>query len=101
MLAMMLRSLSVTQHTHSNCSYYRILAAWGYHRQGYCQAGFAAAATKVCDLREDCAGQYKTFLIICLLYKSSSRDHFEKYFTKQSHFTGSWPATDGIKSKCL
>ena len=24
-----------------------LTAAWGYHRQGYCQAGFSAAATKV------------------------------------------------------
>jgi hypothetical protein len=31
-----------------NNRYYILLsAAWGYHRQGYCQAGFSAAATKV------------------------------------------------------
>ena len=28
-------------------SYDKFSAAWGYHRQGYCQAGFSAAATKV------------------------------------------------------
>ena len=34
-------------HTYHEISSLLLTAAWGYHRQGYCQAGFSAAATKV------------------------------------------------------
>ena len=104
---MMFRSLlfavrHTTQHTHLNCSHYRILAAWGYHRQGYCQAGFAAAATKVCDLmvsdgRLCCAilNIVDNLFIIQMIH----RGPLWKYFNKLKHFlTGQGQE---IKTKCL
>ena len=36
-------------------------AAWGYHRQGYCQAGFAAAATKV-EIHTNCRLDDKIYI---------------------------------------